>query len=156
MNGTHHVAYTCRDLAETHRFYHDLLGLPLINVEETHNDDGSWFKHVFYGFDDGTCVAFFRLEGFGEPEPLRTAVSTDLGLPLWANHLAIRVDAEHATDLSRRLRDAGWPKAMDVDHGWCHSRYYVDPNGILVELCVDTPGMPRSDDIALDEVSVGS
>jgi hypothetical protein len=29
---------------------------------------------------------------------------------------------------------------MDVDHGWCSSLYYVDPNGIMVELCRDTPG----------------
>jgi len=29
---------------------------------------------------------------------------------------------------------------MDVDHGWCHSHYYLDPNGIMVEFCRDTPG----------------
>jgi catechol 2,3-dioxygenase-like lactoylglutathione lyase family enzyme len=151
MNGIHHVAYTCRDLAETHRFYHDLLGLPLINVESTENPDGSWFRHVFYQFGDGTCIAFFKLEGFGEPTPLKTAVSTDLGLPVWANHLAVRVDADTAKEISVRLKEAGWPKAMDVDHGWAHSRYYLDPNGILIELCTDTPGMPTSDALDLED-----
>ena len=29
---------------------------------------------------------------------------------------------------------------MEQDHGWCHSLYYLDPNGIMVELCRDTPG----------------
>ena len=27
---------------------------------------------------------------------------------------------------------------MEVDHGWCHSLYYMDPNGIMVEFCRDT------------------
>ena len=35
---------------------------------------------------------------------------------------------------------AGVAPLMEVDHGWCHSLYYVDPNGIMVELCRDTPG----------------
>ncbi len=137
-------------LQETHHFYHELLELPLVNIETQENPDGSWFKHV-YEFDDGTCIAFFRLEGFGEPAPLRTAVSTDLALPLWANHVAIRLDAERASRMSSRLKSAGWPKAMDADHGWCQSRYYVDANGILIGLCVDTPGMPRSENLRLDD-----
>ena len=29
-----------------------------------------------------------------------------------------------------------------LDHDWCESHYYLDPNGILIELCRDTPGMP--------------
>ena len=150
-NGIHHVAYTCHDLQETHHFYHELLELPLVNIETEENRDGSWFKHVFYEFDAGTCIAFFRLEGFEEPAPLRTAVSTDFGLPLWANHVAIRLDAERASRMSSRLKSAGCTKAMDVDHGWCQSRYYVDPNGILIGLCVDTPGMPRSENLRLDD-----
>ena len=35
---------------------------------------------------------------------------------------------------------AGIDPLMEVDHGWCHSLYYLDPNGIMVELCRDTPG----------------
>ena len=34
----------------------------------------------------------------------------------------------------------GIEPAMEQDHGWCHSLYYLDPNGIMVELCRDTPG----------------
>jgi hypothetical protein len=30
---------------------------------------------------------------------------------------------------------------MEIDHGWCHSLYYLDPNGIMVEFCRDTPGI---------------
>ena len=40
-----------------------------------------------------------------------------------------------------RMAAAGVAPLMEMDHGWCHSHYYLDPNGILVELCTDTPGM---------------
>ena len=30
---------------------------------------------------------------------------------------------------------------MEIDHGWCHSLYCVDPNGIMIEFCRDTPGL---------------
>jgi len=30
---------------------------------------------------------------------------------------------------------------MTVDHDWCQSLYYLDPNGIMVEFCEDTPGI---------------
>jgi hypothetical protein len=31
---------------------------------------------------------------------------------------------------------------MELNHDWCFSSYYLDPNGIMVELCRDTPGLP--------------
>jgi catechol-2,3-dioxygenase len=37
---------------------------------------------------------------------------------------------------------------MEVDHGWCHSLYYLDPNGIMVEFCRDTPGFEPDPDRA--------
>ncbi len=42
---------------------------------------------------------------------------------------------------------------MEVDHGWCQSLYYLDPNGIMVELCRDTPGMPDDRTNAADLLS---
>ena len=38
---------------------------------------------------------------------------------------------------------AGTKPLMEIDHDWCHSVYFVDPNGIMVELCRDTPGLPN-------------
>ena len=29
---------------------------------------------------------------------------------------------------------------MVLEHGWSHSTYFKDPDGNLLELCVDTPG----------------
>ena len=38
---------------------------------------------------------------------------------------------------------------MEIDHGRCHSLYYVDPNGIMVEFCRDTPGIEPDHDLAM-------
>ena len=39
-----------------------------------------------------------------------------------------------------RMEAEGIKPLMELDHGWCHSLYYGDPNGIMVELCRDTAG----------------
>lgn len=144
----HHVAFACRDVAATHHFYADLLGLTLVHTETTSFGEG-WFRHVFYDLGDGSAIAFFDLHGVGEPEALQTAISTDLGLPIWVNHMALRVDAEERAAIRARLKADGVRAVMHADHGWCSSSYYADPNGILVELCEDTPGMPVDTDEAL-------
>lgn len=140
--GFHHVAFACRDLDATHAFYADILELPLVHTELSKFQDG-WFRHVFYDLGGGAAIAFFDLHGVGEPKELKTAVSTDLGLPLWVNHVALRVDPETQARLKERLVTAKHRIVMDYDHGWCRSVYVRDPNGILVELCADKPdGMP--------------
>jgi catechol 2,3-dioxygenase-like lactoylglutathione lyase family enzyme len=135
----HHVAFACRDPEENHRFYGDVLGLKLVNTEVQRRGD-ALVRHLFYDTGDGSCLAFFHLQNAGEPQPLKTAVSTDLGLPLWVNHVALRADAARVDAMRARLEAADIPVQMDLDHGWCDSIYFTDPNGILVELCVDRPG----------------
>jgi catechol 2,3-dioxygenase-like lactoylglutathione lyase family enzyme len=143
----HHVAFACRDADATHHFYSDLLGLRLVHTEATPFDKG-WFRHLFYDCGDGSAIAFFDLHGVGEPEPLRTAISTDLGLPAWVNHLALRVDESSKATILQRLEADGVLPDIEIDHGWCVSTYLTDPNGILVELCLDRPGLPDEPDEA--------
>ena len=135
----HHVAFATRDLEATHHFYSDLLGFPLVHAEvKEHN--GGYLKHVFYDIGDGSCIAFFYLHGVGEPAKYDTAISTGLGLPVWVNHVALRGTSERVEKLKSILAAEGIKLEMDIDHGWCKSIYMVDPNGILVEYCVDSPG----------------
>ena len=138
--GMHHVAYACRDLEATHHFYEDLLGYPLVHTEVETFPGGGFFRHVFYDLGDGTSLAFFDVHGVGERPEWKTDISTGNGLPVWVNHLAFKADEERQQEVRARMDDAGIEPLMDIDHGWCHSLYYVDPNGIMVELCRDTPG----------------
>lgn len=141
VSGIHHVAFASRDLDRTHQFYAELIGLTLAHTEVTRFGDG-WFRHLFYACPDGSAVAFFDLHGVGEPAPLKTAISTDLGLPEWVNHVALHVSGDQRAAGVERLAGGGYPELIELDHGWCISSYFRDPNGILVELCEDKSGMP--------------
>ncbi|MCZ7525515.1 MAG: VOC family protein [Acidimicrobiia bacterium] len=137
--GFHHVAYACRDIDATHHFYQDLMGMPLIHTEIKEHQ-GGFLRHIFYDTGDGSCLAFFDLHGVGEREGWSSAVSTGNQLPVWVNHVAFSSDAARQEDVKARMAAEGIEPYMEVDHGWCISCYYVDPNGILVELCRVTSG----------------
>ena len=86
------------------------------------------------------CIAFFQFDQVGEQPGWTTDVSDGVGLPFWVNHCAFRATAEQQEAVRARMAAEGIEPAMEQDHGWCHSLYYLDPNGIMVELCRDTPG----------------
>lgn len=137
--GFHHVAYACKDLEATRHFYEDLLGFPLVHTEVQGRGD-HYMRHIFFDLGGDACLAFFYLHGIGEPENYRTDISTGMDLPLWVNHCAFRADEARIAEVRAKMSAAGIEPAMEQDHGWCHSLYYKDPNGILVEFCRDTPG----------------
>jgi catechol 2,3-dioxygenase-like lactoylglutathione lyase family enzyme len=137
----HHIALACKDPIATHRFYHDVLGLSLAHTESQEGPKGERVTHFFYDLGDGSLLAFFDLHGAGEPEGFDPAISTGLGLPIWVNHFAMRRDAGELPVIKERLRGFGIEPSMEADHGWCTSIYYTDPNGIMIELCADTPGV---------------
>ena len=139
--GVHHVAYACRDVEATHHFYEDLMGFPLVHTEVERFKGDAYMRHVFYDLGDGTCIAFFDLHGVGEQEGWSSAISEGNGLPVWVNHIAFKADEVHQQEVTARMATEGIEPLMDIDHGWCHSVYFVDPNGIMVELCRDTPGI---------------
>ncbi len=140
----HHVAYATRDVEATTHFYENLMGFPLVHTEVQAMGE-SWIRHVFYDIDGtgqqgGECIAFFQFEGVGEQPGWTTDVSDGVGLPFWVNHCAFAATAEKQEEVRARMTAEGIKPAMEQDHGWCHSLYYLDPNQIMVELCRNTPG----------------
>ena len=140
QKGFHHVAFACRDPEATRHFYEDLLGFALTHTE-LEGDDKARMKHLFFDVGDGSSMAFFYLEGPGFPSAYPTDISTGMGLPVWVNHVAFKADADRKQQVLVTLSDAGIEPLMAVDHDWCQSLYYLDPNGIMVEFCEDTPGI---------------
>ena len=140
--GFHHVAYACRDIDATHHFYEDLMGFKLVHTEVETFKEGGFFRHTFYDLGDGSCIAFFDVHGVGEQPDWKSEISTGNGLPVWVNHVAFRATEARQQEVKERMATAGIEPLMDIDHDWCHSLYFVDPNGIMVELCRDTPGLP--------------
>jgi catechol 2,3-dioxygenase-like lactoylglutathione lyase family enzyme len=142
MPGFHHVAFACKDVQETVRFY-EALGFPLVHTEMDGQRD-HYLRHVFFDTGDGSCIAFFDVHGVGETPEWRSDVATGNGLPVWVNHVAFSATADRQESVRALMTAAGHEPLMEVDHGWCHSLYYLDPNGIMIEFCRDTPGIPDS------------
>jgi catechol 2,3-dioxygenase-like lactoylglutathione lyase family enzyme len=140
--GFHHVAYACTDAETTRHFYEDLLGFPLVHTEVGPAGESDGFlRHLFFDTGDGSCIAFFDVHDVGERDGWSAAVSEGNGLPIWVNHVAFGATAERQEEVRTRMDAAGVKPLMEIDHGWCHSLYYVDPDRIMVELCRDTPGI---------------
>lgn len=134
----HHVAFTTRDVEATYEFYTKKLGMRLLHTENHRQGDG-YFRHFFFGMGAGEAIAFFELEGVGEEPDYKTEISTGLGLPPWANHIAFRLDTiEELEAKTKQMHECGIEHITQIDHGWCTSIYTLDPNGILVEFCVTT------------------
>lgn len=137
--GFHHVAFACKDLDATVNFYDRLLQFPLVHTE-VQGQPKHFMRHVFFDLGDGSSLAFFYLHGVGEPENYKTEISTGLDLPIWVNHVAFAADEARYQQVKLTMAAAEIEPVMEVDHDWCQSVYYADPNGILVEFCKDTPG----------------
>lgn len=145
----HHIALATRDLRATHQFYIEAMGFSLakVVVGPTGNAEG-WARHVFYDTGDGGLVAFWELH---DPQiaQVPTAISTDLGLPPWVNHLAFATTLEQLTPCRDRWLGYGLD-VHEVDHHFCRSLYTTDPNGILVEWCADVRPLDGSDRAAAE------
>ena len=131
----HHVAYRCRDAAETTQFYTEILGLklvaalaqeevPSISKHEPHN-------HIFFEMEDGSYIAFFDI----------LEDDKDAQLDDWAQHLALEIDSDElGEEIAERLRAVDVEVLGPVDHGMCRSRYFHDPNGHRLEITIRTEG----------------
>ena len=148
LRGIHHVAYRCRDAAETVRFYQDVLGMAFTTafaedrVPSTHEPDP--YMHVFLDAGRGNVLAFFEL-------PTREPMGRDVNTPTWVQHIAFEVDDLDTLEATRqRLLERGIDVIGPTDHGLFKSIYFFDPNGHRLELAWDcgTPEMMQR----LDEV----
>lgn len=136
INGLNHAAYRCRDAEETRHFYEDLLGLPLTHVvrgDVVSTGEQGVFAHLFFEMTDGGCIAFFDLGDniAAEPSP---------NTPGWVNHLALNVASEEKVDEAKKRLEAAGVEVLGpkLHEGLFRSIYFFDPNGIRLELTVNT------------------
>lgn len=134
LSNIHHAAYRCRDAEQTRWFYEDIMGLKLAAAFEEDIDFGEnlgrnrHFLHIFFEMDDGNYIAFFDEPGISKPEDFERKDSFDI-------HLAF--EAASMDDLlawQKHINDSGKTCLGPVDHGFVHSVYMYDPNGIQVEI----------------------
>ena len=140
----HHNAYVAKNLEQTRAFYEDIIGLPLIATwceKDVLFGKERTYAHCFFGLQDGSALAFFQ---FADPSD-----QAEFGPQMPASpfhHIALNVDAETLEGLIKRVKDAGIqpPTTYELEHGYCHSLYVTDPNGLIVEFTLDDKSAPEN------------
>jgi catechol 2,3-dioxygenase-like lactoylglutathione lyase family enzyme len=126
--GLNHLALITNDMDRTTRFWHGVLGAPLVATIGTEA-----FRHYFFDVGHGATVAFFEYRGhqvdlFAKPAgvPDERAIQFD--------HVSLNLPTEAALrGLRQRLLEHGCEVTDLVDHGLMRSIYFTDPNGIALE-----------------------
>src|SRR5579862_8154259 len=139
----HHNAYVTTDQEKTRKFYEEVIGLPLVATWcESDELFGKMrtYCHTFYAIGDGGALAFFQFEN---PED-----QAEFGPQMPASpfhHIALNVDRNQLDGLKARVEAAGIapPQTYILEHGYCHSLYVTDPNGLIVEFTLDDPSAPE-------------
>lgn len=153
ITGVNHLALVCRDMAQTVRFYTEILQMPLVKTVAL--PDGG--QHFFFDCGAGSCLAFFW---WPDVPPAAPGVASVKAFPAEAktavgsmNHVAFSVDEADLDACLERLQAAGVPVfPMVVNHDdsemgvarklhpgvFVRSVYFTDPNGIMMELAAFT------------------
>lgn len=132
FKGVNHVALATADMDMTIRFWRDFLGMPLAAGL---GRPGA--RQYFFELAPGAYIAFFEWEGV-LPLPEK-----DHGYPVKGpfafDHLALEVDSDDGLwELKDRLEAADIWVSEIMDHGFIHSLYTFDPNGVPLEFSAAT------------------
>ena len=131
----HHVAYRCRDAAETVRFYREFLGmeftLAIAEDEVPSTGEPDPYMHVFMDAGAGNTIAFFEL-------PNSPDMGKDPNTPEWVQHIAFELDEMGELMAAKARLEAGGIDVLGpIDHGIFDSIYFFDPSGHRLEFAVN-------------------
>jgi catechol 2,3-dioxygenase-like lactoylglutathione lyase family enzyme len=127
FNGINHLAMVTGDMDKTVRFWRDLLGMRLVA-----GLGKPGYRHYFFEISENDLLAFFEWPGV---EPVE---EKDHGYPIAGpvifDHISFGVESEdYLYQLKDTLSAAGFWVSEAIDHGFIHSIYSFDPNGIPIE-----------------------
>jgi catechol 2,3-dioxygenase-like lactoylglutathione lyase family enzyme len=152
FNGVNHLAMATRDMDQTIRFWRDLLGMRLVA-----GLGHPGYRHYFFELSENDMIAFFE---WPKVEPLP---EKDHGRPVTGpfvfDHVSLGVTTEEALwEIKDKLTAAEIWVSEVIDHGFIHSLYAFDPNGIPIEFshtveAVDIRKQPRMVDTAPSEIT---
>jgi glyoxylase I family protein len=149
--GFNHIAMPTEDTEATRKFYTEVLGFKLLGAVREDRvpsvQEETTFLHTFFELDDGSCLAFFEIDGLSIGE-------RGDGVPLWVRHFAMNVDSlDEVLSWKKRLEENGVEVLGPVDHdGLMHSIYFFDPNGLRLELTWQARPWTADDASAAEEM----
>ncbi len=124
-----HLAFPSFDAAATHRFYTEVMGLPLVRASS--GVSAQWRRPYLlfaYALSNGTTLGFFEFDGIERP-------GSD-GLPRDIRHVGLNVASPNEFDrwlakLERYCVEYAIERHIDGRHA-----FFCDPNGVMFEITV--------------------
>lgn len=133
LHGIHHVTAICSSLERTVSFYRDLLGLTLL--KRTQNDDDPGARHFYLGDPEATPGAMVTFLEYPNMEPGQIGVGV-------VHHFALRAGTREELEAwYMHLRGHGVHCTEPIDRTYFASIYCRDPDGNIVEIATDGPGL---------------
>ena len=135
FNGVNHLAMATGDMDKTIRFWRDLLGMRLVaGVGQ------AGYRHYFFEISKTDLIAFFEWPG------VKSVVEKDHGKPVTGpfvfDHVSFGVEGEDDLwEMKDKLDAAGFWVSEVINHGFIHSIYAFDPNGIPIEFSHNVEGI---------------
>jgi catechol 2,3-dioxygenase-like lactoylglutathione lyase family enzyme len=151
-NGINHLAMATGDMDATIRFWRDLLGMRLVA-----GLGKPGYRHYFFQISATDLIAFFE---WPEVDPIE---EKEHGRPIQGpfafDHVSIGVKKqEDLWEIKDKLTAADFYVSEPIDHGFIHSIYSWDPNGIAIEFSwsvewIDIRTLPKMMDTEPSEVT---
>jgi catechol 2,3-dioxygenase-like lactoylglutathione lyase family enzyme len=127
FNGINHLAMATADMDKTIIFWRDLLGMRLVA-----GLGGRGYRHYFFEISGNDLIAFFE---WPDVQPVQEKEhGRPFSGPFVFDHVSFGVETEDDLwELKDKLDAADIWVSEVIDHGFIHSIYTFDPNGIAVE-----------------------
>ena len=110
------------------------------------------YRHYFFEISETDLIAFFEWPGV-KPVPLKDHGEPVSG-PFVFDHVSFGVDTEEDLwMLKDRLKAADFWVSDVIDHGFIHSIYAFDPNGIPIEFSSNVKGVDLGGDPSIKDTS---
>jgi catechol 2,3-dioxygenase-like lactoylglutathione lyase family enzyme len=135
FNGVNHLAMATGDMDKTILFWRDLLEMRLVA-----GLGQPGYRHYFFQISASDLIAFFEWPG------VEAVAKKDHGRPVSGpfifDHVSFGIDTEDDLwELKDKLEAAGVHVSDMIDHGFIHSIYAHDPNGIPIEFSYNVAGI---------------
>lgn len=135
FNGINHLAMVTGDMDKTIRFWRDLLGMRLVA-----GLGRPGYRHYFFQISGNDLIAFFEWPG------VKPIEEKDHGRPVTGpvvfDHISFGVETgEDLWKIKDSLTAADVWVTEVIDHGFFHSIYAFDPNGIPIEFSHNVEGI---------------
>jgi catechol 2,3-dioxygenase-like lactoylglutathione lyase family enzyme len=133
--GINHLAMATGDLDRTIRFWRDLLGMRLVA-----GLGHPGYRHYFLEISPQDLIAFFEWPGVLPVEEKEHGYPVKG--PFIFDHIAFGVEKEEDLwKLKDTLEAGGFEVSEVINHGFIHSIYTYDPNGIPIEFSHNVEGI---------------